>query len=190
MTNSFHCLFCHGYEDRGAASSGVLAVPPVAGALAAHMAQNAAQLTQQVTLYSNGDDAVELELKPIVRSFVQSKFSIETRRIKQLTSSDSDDSVIVEFEDGTSKNEKFLVHNPQTTAQGAFVAQLGLAITPMGDIQADGPFYQTSVPGVYAVGDCSTPYKVIPSSFTSGCNAAVAASAEIQAAKYAQAPGP
>ncbi|KAJ4293246.1 hypothetical protein N0V90_008528 [Kalmusia sp. IMI 367209] len=185
----FHCLFCHGYEDRGAASSGVLAILPVAGALAAHMAQNAAQLTAKVTLYTNGDDAVETELKPIVSAFVPSKFSVEARKIKRFSGADTGDFVTVEFEDGTSKIEKFLVHNPQTTAQGSLVTQLGLAITPMGDIQADGPFYQTSVPGVYAVGDCSTPYKVVPSSITSGCNAAVAASTEIQAAKYAQAPG-
>jgi thioredoxin reductase len=150
------------------------------------MAQNAAQLTEKVTLYTNGDDSVEMELKPMVSALVQSKFSIEARKIKQLSGTESGDSVTVEFEDGTSKVEKFLVHNPQTTAQGPFVTQLGLAVTPLGDIQADGPFYQTSVPGVYAVGDCSTPYKVIPSSITSGCNAAVAASAEIQAAKYTQ----
>jgi thioredoxin reductase len=152
------------------------------------MAQNAAQLTEKVTLYTNGDDAVASELKPMVSTLILSKFSIETRKIKQLIGGDSADSVTVEFEDGTSKVEKFLVHNPETAAQGPFVAQLGLATTPLGDIQADGPFYQTSVPGVYAVGDCSTPYKVTPSSITSGCNAAVAASAEIQADKYIQSP--
>jgi gliotoxin/aspirochlorine biosynthesis thioredoxin reductase len=185
---SFHCLFCHGYEDRGAPSSGVLVVQAVNAALGAHMAQNAAQLTNEVTLYTNGDDAVLSELKPMVGGLDQSKFKSDTRKIKQLAAGDAEDSVIVEFDDGTTKSEKFLVHNPQTTAQGPFVAQLGLATTPGGDIQADGPFYQTSVPGVYAVGDCSTPYKVTPSSITSGCNAAVAAAAEIQAAKYSEPP--
>lgn len=148
------------------------------------MAQNAAQLTEKVTLYTNGDDAVASELKPMVSTFIQSKFGIEERKIKQLIP--DGDSVTVEFEDGSSKVERFLVHNPETTAQGPFVEQLGLATNPGGDIKADGPFYGTSVPGVYAVGDCSTPYKVVPSSITSGCNAAVAVSAEIQAAKYAQ----
>ncbi|KAI1856265.1 hypothetical protein JX265_011777 [Neoarthrinium moseri] len=180
----FHCLFCHGYEAKGSASSGVLVIPPVSGALAAHMAQNAAQLTDQVTLYTNGDDDVTVELQPIVSGLVQSKFIIEERQIKRLVENNDGDCVTVEFVDGSSKLEKFLVHNPQTTTQGPFVTQFGLATTPNGDIQADGPFYQTSVPGVYAVGDCSTPYKVTPSSITSGCNAAVAASAEIQAAKY------
>lgn len=148
------------------------------------MAQNAAQLTDKVTLYTNGNDTAESELKPLVSTLTQSKFSIEARKIKKLLGADSGDSVTVEFRDGTSKVEKFLAHNPETTAQGPFTTQLGLAVTPQGDIEAAGPFYQTSVAGVYAVGDCSTLYKVIPSSLTSGCNAAVAASAEIQAAKY------
>jgi gliotoxin/aspirochlorine biosynthesis thioredoxin reductase len=162
----------------------VLVIPPVGAAIAAHMAQNAAQLTDQVTLYTNGDEAVLSELQPMVSSLVQSKFIVDTRKIKRIVGESQTNSVNVEFVDGTQKLEKFLVHNPQTTAQGPFVAQLGLATTSAGDIQADGPFYQTSVAGVFAVGDCSTPYKVIPSSITSGCNAAVAASAEIQAAKY------
>lgn len=183
---SFHCLFCHGYEDRDAPSSGVLVVPPVNGALAAHMAQNAAQLTDQVTLYTNGSADVKAELEPIVSTLIKSKFHVETRQIKRLVGNDEANSVTVEFVDGSSKEEKFLVHNPQTRPQGPFASQLGLAVTPAGDIQAEGPFFQTSVPGVFAVGDCSTPYKVIPSAITSGCNAAVMVSAEIQGAKYTQ----
>ncbi|XXG99334.1 hypothetical protein Hte_005671 [Hypoxylon texense] len=182
----FHCLFCHGYEDRDAPSSGVLAISPLNGAVAAHMAQNAAQLTDQVTLYTNGNVEMKAELEPIVNTLIKTKFRVETRKIKRLVGNDQANSVTVEFVDGSSKEEKFLAHNPQTRPQGPFVQQLGLATTPMGDIQAEGPFFQTSVPGVFAVGDCSTPYKVIPSSITSGCNAAVMASAEIQAAKYTQ----
>ncbi|KAK7995847.1 FAD/NAD(P)-binding domain-containing protein [Apiospora marii] len=174
----FHCLFCHGYEDRGGASSGILAVGPVGGALAAHMALNAAQLTEKVTLYTNGDDAVTADVTAATASLLPSKFSVEPRQIYQLRRGNEDtDSVTVAFADGTIKTEKFLVHNPATVAQGPFT-------TEAGDIRADYPFWQTSVPGVYAVGDCSTPYKVTPSSITSGCNAAVAVCAELQAAKY------
>ncbi|KAK8030139.1 FAD/NAD(P)-binding domain-containing protein [Apiospora rasikravindrae] len=181
----FHCLFCHGYEDRGGASSGVLAVGTVGGAMAVHMAQNAAQLTDQVTLYTNGDAAMTAEVTTAASVLNPSNFSVDARKIKQLTANDADNSsVTVEFEDGTAKVEMFLVHNPETTAQGPFVDQLGLETTASGDIKADYPFWGTSVPGVYAVGDCSTPYKVTPSAITSGCNAAVAVCAELQAAKY------
>lgn len=184
--NSFHCLFCHGYEDRGATSSGVLAVAPVGAAIAVHLAQNAAQLTDQATIYTNSNDDLTAELKPLVSTLVESKFKIDTRKIKRLLPNDRFKSVLVEFVDGSSKEEKFLVHNPETSPQGPFADQLGLATTASGDIQTDGPFWQTNVAGVFAVGDCSTPYKAIPSAISSGCNAAVMASAEIQAVKFSQ----
>lgn len=159
---------------------------PVGGALAAHMAMNAAQLTDKVTLYTNGDDAVTADVTAATSNLLPSKFSVEPRKIYQLKSSDADNSVTVDLADGATRTETFLVHNPATVAQGPFAAQLGLETTAAGDIQADYPFWQASVPGVYAVGDCSTPYKVTPSSITSGCNAAVAVCAELQAAKYAK----
>ncbi|KAI1246965.1 hypothetical protein MGN70_010850 [Eutypa lata] len=147
----FHCLFCHGYEDRNAPSSGVLAVAPV-------------------TIYTNGDVEIEGDLKPLVSSLVVSKFNIETRQIKRLVGGDTLRSVTVE----------------RAPKAPPFVAHLGLDMTPSGGIKADAPSWQTSVPGVFAVGDCSTPYKVIASAVTSGCNAGVMASAEIQGQKYSR----
>ncbi|KAI0385081.1 hypothetical protein F5Y04DRAFT_269031 [Hypomontagnella monticulosa] len=179
----FHCLFCHGYEDRGAASSGVLAIPPISiPALAMHMAGNAAQLSGEVTLYTHGNDDMTTQLNGIVAP--ESNFRVEPRRIKRLSENTQANSVIVEFEDGSSKEEKFLVHNPMTSVQGPFVDQLGISLTPMGDIAADAPMHQSSVRGVFAAGDCITPYKVTAGAISSGCNAAVAASTQLQAEKY------
>lgn len=104
---------------------------------------------------------------------------MEPRAIKRLTKADGE-SVRVEFGDGTSKREKFLVHQPLTVPSGPFVQQLGLTTSPMGDIQAEGPFHQTSVRGVFAAGDCMTQYKVIPGAISTGCNAAVGASTQLQ----------
>ncbi|KAI0883506.1 FAD/NAD(P)-binding domain-containing protein [Annulohypoxylon maeteangense] len=177
----FHCLFCHGYEDRGSPSSGVLAVSPILiPGLAIHMAENAAQLSDSVTIYTHGNDDLTTQLL----SITDSKFKVESRQIKHLLENTEADSVTVEFEDGSNKVEKFLVHSPLTSVQGPFVGQLGIALTPMGDIQADAPAYQTSVRGVFAAGDCITPYKVTPGAISSGCNAAVAASTQLQAEKH------
>lgn len=184
----FHCLFCHGYEDRGASSSGVLGVfPVVVPPLVIHMAENAAQLSDAVTIYTHGNADLAAQLEPAASSS-SSKFEIDDRPIKRLVDSQDAGSVTIEFGDGTQKEEKFLVHNPLTSVQGPFVAQLGIALTPMGDINAEAPAHQTSVRGVFAAGDCITPYKVIPGAISSGCNAAVAASSQLQAEKYGQAP--
>ncbi|KAL7619652.1 hypothetical protein AAE478_010193 [Parahypoxylon ruwenzoriense] len=181
----FHCLFCHGYEDQGAASSGVLVLSPISiPAVAIRMAENAAQLSDTVTLYTNGNRDMAVQLNPIVNS----RFEVEPRQIKRLINNTAADSATVEFTDGSSKEEKFLVHNPQTTIQGPLVDQLGIATTAMGDISAQAPIYQTSVRGVFAAGDCVTPYKVIPGALSSGCNAGVMASVQLQAEKYGHVP--
>ncbi|RYC64459.1 hypothetical protein CHU98_g1749 [Xylaria longipes] len=169
----------------GASSSGVLGVfPIVIPALVIHMAENAAQLSDTVTLYTHGNEELTAQLQPVANS----KFKIEARQIKRLVDNPNTGSVTVEHVDGTQKEEKFLVHNPLTSVQGPFVAQLGITLTPMGDINADAPAHQTSVRGGFAAGDCITPYKVIPGAISSGCNAAVAASTQLQAEKYGQTP--
>ncbi|KAI1662007.1 hypothetical protein F4813DRAFT_384722 [Daldinia decipiens] len=132
--------------------------------MAVHMAENAAQHSDSVTLYTHGNDEMAAQLSPIANS----KFKVEPRQIRRLRENAQANSVIVEFVDGSSKEEKFLVHNPQTSVQGPFVSQLGITLTPMGDIQADAP--------------------VIPGAISSGCNAAVAASTQLQAEKYDQPP--
>ncbi|RYP05754.1 hypothetical protein DL764_003571 [Monosporascus ibericus] len=166
----YHCLFCHGYEDRDAVSTGILAVAPVGPTLAVHMAHSAAQLSDQVTIYTNGDEEVAPELKPLMSSLVACKFSIEHAK----------SSVLLE-------NWPARLHH---VVRAPSWLRLGLATTPLSDIRAEAPPWQTSSPSVIAVGDCSTPFKVVPSAITSGCNAAVADSAEIQAAKFSQALGP
>ncbi|KAI1116644.1 FAD/NAD(P)-binding domain-containing protein [Nemania sp. NC0429] len=184
----FHCLFCHGYEDKGASSVGVLAIfPLLIPALAMNMADNAAQLGENVTIYTSGNEELASQLSAIAQS-AKSKFTVEARKIKRLAAAGAN-SVTVEFEDGGHREEKFLAYHPLTTVQGPFVAQLGLTLSPMGDIQADASaFHQTNVRGVFAAGDCITPYKVIPGAISSGCNAAVAATTQLQAEKYGQPP--
>lgn len=196
-TRIFHCLFCKGYEERGAASAGVLAVAPVAlptdmmVMVAVHAAANAAQLADRVTLYASGDKALAAGLKAAARK--QAGWTVEPKKIKRLVATTAagegegekeGEWVTVEFEDGTSRKEKFLVNQPLTVPGGPFVGQLGLATSPLGDILAEPPFHQTSVRGVFAAGDCMTPNKVVPTAIASGSNAAVGASTQLQSEKY------
>lgn len=211
-TRIFHCLFCKGYEDKGAPSAGVLAIPPISGVpvdmlvgLVVHAAESeyrpvfhliilffnprlrteanpdASQLSDKVTLYTHGDDTLTAALSAAVSS--KKEWAVESRAIKRLVKAD-EDTVTVEFQDGNSKKEKFLVSQPLTVPSGQFVQQLGLATTLMGDIQAEAPYHQTNVRGVFAAGDCITPYKVIPGAISSGCNAAMGASTQLQAEKH------
>lgn len=138
---------------------------------------DASQLSDSVTLYTHGNEALTASLSPTISK--KANWTVEPRGIKRLVQAE-EDSVMVEFEDGSSKKEKFLVHQPLTVPSGPFVQQLELATTPMGDIQAEAPFHQTSERGVFAAGDCMTMYKVIPGALSSACNAAVGASTQLQ----------
>lgn len=151
-------------------------------ALAIHSAENAAQLSGEVTIYTHGNEDLATQLESIVLG----TFKVDSRPIRRLV--EEGQCVTVEFTDGSRKEEAFLVHNPQTTVQGSFVSQLRITTTPMGDISADAPMHQTNIRGVFAAGDCITPYKVIPGAISSGCNAAVTVCTQLQAEKYGQAP--
>jgi thioredoxin reductase len=179
--SSYHCLFCLGYEDRGAASSGVLAIQVLAmmPALAVHMADNAAQLSKEVTIFTNGSEELAGQIRGMCPN---SPFKVDTRAIDNLT--DAEGGVKVAFADGSSKEVSFLVHSPLTTPQGPFAKQLGLSLSQTGDIQAEAPAFQTTERGVFAAGDCISPYKVIPHAIMTGNFAAVAAATQLQAEKY------
>jgi pyruvate/2-oxoglutarate dehydrogenase complex dihydrolipoamide dehydrogenase (E3) component len=148
-------------------------------ALAVHMADNAAQLSREVTIFTNGSEEVAGQIKAMCPS---SPFKLDTRAIGSLA--DIKGGVKITFADGSSEDVSFLVHSPSTTPQGPFVKQLGLTLSQTGDVQADAPAYQTSERGVFAIGDCISPYKVIPHAIMSGNFAGVAAATQLQAEKY------
>lgn len=197
LYSSFHCLFCHGYEDRGAASTGVLGVQAATIApLAIHFAENAAQLSESVTIYTHGSEELGTQLQAAL-STGSKKFKVDTRPIAKLTVVESTGkapkAIQLEFTDGSSATEAFLVHNPLTKINGPFAEQLGVETTPspipgIGDIAASPPAFQTNVRGVFAAGDSITPYKVIAGAISSGCNAAVGASAQLLAEKFGHQP--
>lgn len=110
---SFHCLFCHGYEERGAESAGLLAEDAAVQAeMLTHVAHMALRLSKKLTVYTNGhnDDKVdEIWTNSDIPDF-KTRITVEKRPIKQfkLVSLDASD-VLVMLEDGTEIRESFIV---------------------------------------------------------------------------------
>lgn len=116
---SFHCLFCHGFEERGASSAGVLATGPLLGGsggngaaplFAPVVSRMANRLAGSVTVYTDGDE----ELGSRIRAQLKSKtnFRMENRRVVQLSKDpgvEGEAGVLVTLEDGTVNREGFLV---------------------------------------------------------------------------------
>lgn len=64
------------------------------------------------------------------------------------------------------------VHKPKVQIRGPFAEQLGLEIDEMGLIKTSQPFYETTVKGVFAVGDCASPMPAVVNAMAMGTFAA------------------
>lgn len=106
----FHCLFCHGYEEKNVASAGVLAVGDMANPYGAlHMARMAKRLTPNVTIYTDGAD--ELAQK-MAEAAVDDDIKVESQPITLFEKGAEESSVVVHLKDGQTITEGFLVSFP------------------------------------------------------------------------------
>ncbi|POS79673.1 thioredoxin reductase [Diaporthe helianthi] len=194
----FQCLTSQGLEQKYTAGS---ATPSTAGVLAAgvcaapqlciRLAAQAGQLVPHVRIYTMGDTTLADQLAGMVKPAEKDRITIENRKIARLVCNKrGDDSagqhsslVTVVFEDGEETEEAFLVHKPTMQVNGTLAKQLGLKMLPhIGHdlIHAEPPFNQTSVPGVFAVGDCASPQKMYAQALAMGACAAAALGGQLQ----------
>ncbi|KAL2037461.1 hypothetical protein N7G274_009741 [Stereocaulon virgatum] len=177
FANLFYQNVEEGGKDR---TSGVLAVDLCADpAIAVRLSENAAQYTSSVTIYTNGQEELGQQIE--AASGDGNKYNVDARPIKCIRKSRTGPEVIIYFEDGSKTPEAFLVHTPTTQLKGTLAGQIDLELTPEGEIKAEAPFYQTSMKGVFAAGDCVTPHKTTAGAMSSGCSAALAVAMQLQA---------
>jgi gliotoxin/aspirochlorine biosynthesis thioredoxin reductase len=140
----------------------------------------AKQLAKRVTILTNGNTGLADELDAVVR---EKGFEVESKAIvglKRHSTPAGHDEVEVTFEDGSTRMLGFISHRPKSQLRGPLADQLELALTPSGDIATSPPFLETSVKGVFAVGDCSTMLKVVSGALSSGSFAGGGAAVQIQ----------
>ncbi|KAK8048226.1 hypothetical protein PG994_009956 [Apiospora phragmitis] len=162
------------------------AVPPRIP-IALHVSRNAAQLTRSVTIYTNGNTALASDLKAAMGP--TAPFVVDSRRItKFILGPDDKTGLTMHFEDGSSAKEKaFLAHKPKSKLKSDFLArELGLALTPQGDVQTRGPFGETSLSGCFAGGDCASFLKTAPNVVNSDAKNAAGLASHIQSRMYGQ----
>ncbi|KAI1210082.1 FAD/NAD(P)-binding domain-containing protein [Annulohypoxylon truncatum] len=157
---------------RSIESSGILAINDVAPTpIALHVSCNAARFTKFVTIYTNGDTSKKDDFQAAIGP--TAPFAIDGRRITKFVLGPNQLGIMIHFEDGTTKDEAFLGHKPVSKLKSDFlVKQLGLEITPQGDIKTNPPFGETSLTGCFAAGDNSSFLKTTPNAVNSGANSA------------------
>lgn len=164
----FPCMFQFGYELRGASTAGLLAVDNLANPFhAAMLANDGHKFAENMVIYTNSSPSLAAEIQKLLQT---RSISIDDRPISRLTRDESSQ-ITLEFEDGAVKTERFLVHRARTKVRRTLPDQLGLDYGPMGDIKVSQPFNETSVAGVFAVGDCASPMKSVPNAINMGAYA-------------------
>jgi pyruvate/2-oxoglutarate dehydrogenase complex dihydrolipoamide dehydrogenase (E3) component len=145
---------------------------------AMQLARNASQLARSVTIYTNNQSELAVQLSTSFGDDPQ--FKVDDRGIVKLSKGENAADVVVHFADGSTQVEAFLAHSPKTHAKGPFVEQLGLETTPQGDIKVNPPFGQTSSRGVFAAGDNMTPFKIVPQAMSNAAMVAAGVSMQLQ----------
>ena len=147
---------------------------------AMHFARNALQLTPNaVTIYTDGSETLCDSLTSALGP--DSKIKVDARIISRMEKGPHRAEVILHFSDGSHVVEGFIAHKPKCQLNGTFTQQLGLELTPQGNLKVTPPFYMTSLPGVFTAGDTSSPIKIAPNALFTGAAAAAGVAAQLQA---------
>ncbi|KFY52391.1 hypothetical protein V496_08497 [Pseudogymnoascus sp. VKM F-4515 (FW-2607)] len=177
----YHCLFCHGYEDAGKPSSGILAIGDnSAPAAAIGLARSSKQITSKVVIYTSNNPTVQSSIAALLGEN-DTAITTDDREVTSLALGAEGNGITLTFADGSTVQEAFLAHKPPTKLNGPFAQQLALDLAPGGDIKIMPPFGATSVKGVYAAGDCATPIKSVVQAMHMGTFAGVGIAHDLQA---------
>ncbi|KAH7381081.1 hypothetical protein BKA64DRAFT_764962 [Cadophora sp. MPI-SDFR-AT-0126] len=192
-----HCLLCHGHEESGSPSAGILAVDVFAEpSTLLRVLRACKQFVSRVCVYTNGNTRVAAQLREATS--LVSGCDIEPVVIERLEmvhpSRDGPQTImkpsiriVLEAEEEDKEHERahthaWLVYHPGTEQASDLPSQLGVELTADGDIKL-GAFQETSQPGVFAAGDCSSPHKYFSTASVMGHMAGAGAAQQLQADK-------
>jgi len=141
----------------------------------------AKRLSKHVNIYTDGNP----ELITAARSHIySSKIAYDDRKIVKFEHRDNSDkkppSLVVHFEDGTSREEGFVASHPLVEQRGPFAKQLGLEMTSAGDIKTSMPFNETSLGSCVAAGDAATMMRTVVQAVQMGVFAGSGLVAQLQ----------
>ena len=185
----FHCLFCHGFEEKGAPSAGILVLSQSLWSFVHVFAGQTARLAKKITIYANGIQPGEGN-QHILRLLAANGFHIEPRKIARLLTTkfkpppgeleangslEQLPSIHIWFEGNSSEipdtTETFLVTKPGLEVRNLdMMESIGVRMAPpYGFVDANiSGFLSTSVPGVYAAGDITSPTQTVTNSIHQG----------------------
>lgn len=158
------CPFCHGYEvaDKPWAVLGN-------GAEVVEYARLLRQWSPHLTVLTNGPATLTAEQHDVLASMSVAVNETPITRLEHVNGAVT----AVVLNDGNTIPCTALFARLATTVPSAFFQELGCAFTPSGLIEVD-PMQRTTVPGVFASGDCASPMRALSAAMASGTMAGAA----------------
>jgi thioredoxin reductase len=153
-----HCPYCHGYEVKKQ-ELGVLAN----GETAFEMARLIKHWSSELTLFTNGP--LDMEIAQVEKLRLKNIRIVETP-IRELEHQ-AGYLQKVHFVDGSTYALKALFARVPFSQSSAIPRELGCTITEQGYIQVND-FKKTSVPGVFAAGDNTSPMRAVAAAVAAG----------------------
>ncbi|MFD2162728.1 NAD(P)/FAD-dependent oxidoreductase [Paradesertivirga mongoliensis] len=153
-----HCPYCHGYEVKNEVT-GILD----AGDAAMHLAPLVKNLTRKLSIFTNGKSSLSEEQRKKLATHDIKVIETEIDRIEHIEGQIQH----LIFTDGSSTPLKALYAKLPFVQHTDIPQKFGCELTEHGFIKTDA-FLQTTIPGVYACGDCTTPMRSVASAVTTG----------------------
>ncbi len=157
-----HCPYCHGYEVHSQ-PLGILAN----GEMAYDLATLIQHWSSQLTLYTNGPsmltDEQRVTLEQLHIPIIETPVAAIEHEAGQLTA--------LLFTDGTRVHPKAIFARVPFRHHTDLADQLGCTMTKNGLIQAS-EFGETNVPGLFAAGDVTNPFRQVALAVANGAKAA------------------
>lgn len=153
-----HCPYCHGYEVRNE-KTGILAN----GDIGYEFSKMISNWTKELTLFTNGKSTLTEEQVAKLKSRNIPIVETEIDRFEHIAGRITH----VVFKDGTKAEMRAIYHKASFEQHCNIAEQLGCELTEQGHIKVDA-FQKTSVYGIYASGDNTTPMRAVSTAVALG----------------------
>ncbi|MDT0486602.1 NAD(P)/FAD-dependent oxidoreductase [Streptomyces doebereineriae] len=169
-----HCPYCHGWEVRDQAF-GVLATTP----LSVHQALMVSQWSKDVILFLHTVAESELSDDDL-RRLAAAGVGVVPGEVAELVVTD-DRLTAVRLADGTTHAREVVFTAPRAVPQNGLLQRLGAELqeTPFGSYPVVDGNWQTTVPGVYAVGNAAGFGEQVINAASAGYRAAATINGEL-----------